>query len=245
LSEQARSKLQGWAASNPCDLDGLIHGVALDSTFEEVLPGLHVGRPFCSEWHTALSDMVDKRIELAAHAGHRVVPPNSMNRYGAILDDLGFEPLMTHVVKHVVEPLAGHVFPEVSACGLDGHHAFVVDYSPETDDHLSWHMDDAEVTLNLCLGTEFNGGDLVFRGRRCPWHRDSPWENHEVFQYAHQPGAVLIHAGTHRHEALPVTSGFRRNLIIWCTSGCYRERTGHTCPTWCPDHRPTWSKPYS
>jgi len=161
-----------------------------------------------------------------------------MNRYGAILDDLGFHSLMSHIVRYVVEPLSKRVFPAVAGCGLDGHHAFVVDYSPSTDDRLNWHMDDAEVTLNLCLGTDFEGGDLVFRGRRCSWHRDSPWTDAEVFQYAHEPGVVLIHAGTHRHEALPVTSGFRRNLIIWCHSGCYRERVGHhVCPTWCPDHR--------
>ena len=35
---------------------------------------------------------------------------------------------------------------------------------------LSFHADDAELTLNLCLGKEFQGGALYFGGVRCPLH---------------------------------------------------------------------------
>lgn len=31
-------------------------------------------------------------------------------------------------------------------------------------------MDDSEVTLNVCLGKEFSGGELFFRGSRCEKH---------------------------------------------------------------------------
>lgn len=31
-------------------------------------------------------------------------------------------------------------------------------------------MDDSEVTLNVCLGKEFSGGELFFRGTRCEKH---------------------------------------------------------------------------
>jgi hypothetical protein len=33
-----------------------------------------------------------------------------------------------------------------------------------------FHVDDAEVTLNICLGTQFSGGELFFRGVRCDEH---------------------------------------------------------------------------
>lgn len=33
-----------------------------------------------------------------------------------------------------------------------------------------FHVDDAEVTLNVCLGKDFFGGDLFFRGIRCDKH---------------------------------------------------------------------------
>lgn len=31
-------------------------------------------------------------------------------------------------------------------------------------------MDDSEVTLNVCLGKHFVGGELFFRGTRCEKH---------------------------------------------------------------------------
>lgn len=31
-------------------------------------------------------------------------------------------------------------------------------------------MDDSEVTLNVCLGKQFSGGELFFRGVRCDKH---------------------------------------------------------------------------
>lgn len=33
-----------------------------------------------------------------------------------------------------------------------------------------FHVDDSEVTLNVCLGKEFDGGELFFRGVRCDKH---------------------------------------------------------------------------
>ena len=39
-------------------------------------------------------------------------------------------------------------------------------------------MDDSEITVNYCLGTDFKGGVLKFKGVRCKAHRslglDSP-----------------------------------------------------------------------
>ena len=32
------------------------------------------------------------------------------------------------------------------------------------------HVDDSEVTLNICLGKQFSGGELFFRGVRCDEH---------------------------------------------------------------------------
>lgn len=34
-------------------------------------------------------------------------------------------------------------------------------------------MDDSEVTLNVCLGKQFSGGELYFRGVRCDKHVNS------------------------------------------------------------------------
>jgi hypothetical protein len=49
---------------------------------------------------------------------------------------------------------------------LDSHHGFIVEYELGKDSKLDFHVDEADVTLNLCLGKEFKGGDLYFAGIR-------------------------------------------------------------------------------
>lgn len=35
---------------------------------------------------------------------------------------------------------------------------------------VGFHVDDSEVTLNVCLGQQFSDGELFFRGIRCDKH---------------------------------------------------------------------------
>lgn len=63
-------------------------------------------------------------------------------------------------------PIARLLYPGWVGEGLDSHRAFVVKYTMESDVALSYHYDNAEVTLNVCLGTEFRDGDLYFGAMR-------------------------------------------------------------------------------
>lgn len=47
---------------------------------------------------------------------------------------------------------------------------------------IGFHVDDSEVTLNVCLGKEFSGGELFFRGVRCDKHVNSETQP-EVCQF--------------------------------------------------------------
>ena len=49
---------------------------------------------------------------------------------------------------------------------LDSQRAFTVNYSMDNDISLSYHYDNAEVTLNVCLGRSFAGGKLYFGSMR-------------------------------------------------------------------------------
>lgn len=40
----------------------------------------------------------------------------------------------------------------------------------EEQHFAGFHVDDSEVTLNVCLGNQFSGGELFFRGVRCDNH---------------------------------------------------------------------------
>lgn len=164
--------------------------------------------------------------------------PNSMNRYGVILDELGYTPMLDWLRVEYLSALCLRLFPEVGEGRMDQHHGFVVDYQMGGDRDLGFHVDDAEVTLNLCLGGGFEGGELFFEGRRCGGHRQLPAKEHERVRYVHQPGVGILHAGKHRHGALPIQSGRRQNLIVWLKGSHWRAEDGNddwTCKPWCGD----------
>lgn len=90
------------------------------------------------------------------------------------------------------------------------------------------HTDDSEVTLNCCLGLEFDGGEVEFRGLR-----SSEDEGKLEDTVPAIPGIAMIHLGQHLHRVKDVTRGQRHALIVWCRSEDYR---GANCPC-CVLHR--------
>jgi len=121
---------------------------------------------------------------------------------------------------------------------LDGHHGFLVQYAMAKDKKLDFHVDMADVTLNVCLGKEFTGGDLWFGGIRCAHHQQTKTMQTEDFTFAHKVGQGILHVGKHRHLAKPIMSGERINLILWCRNSTFKaSRSGRAkdsaCPPWC------------
>ncbi|XP_050273616.1 2-oxoglutarate and iron-dependent oxygenase domain-containing protein CP2-like [Quercus robur] len=153
----------------------------------------------------------------------RIMRPNTMNRYGAVLDDFGFETMLEKLMEGFICPISRVFFPEVGGSTLDSHHGFVVEYGVNRDVELGFHVDDSEVTLNVCLGKQFSGGDLFFRGVRCDEHVHSESQPEEIIDYSHVPGHAVLHRGRHRHGARATTSGQRVNLLLWCRSSVFRE----------------------
>lgn len=91
--------------------------------------------------------------------------PNTMNSYGIVLQDIGFGPFIDEFLLGYLGPLLQLVYPgRAEATGLDSHHSFLVQYKLHEDRKLDFHYDDADVTLNVCLGATFAGGDLLFSG---------------------------------------------------------------------------------
>ena len=154
--------------------------------------------------------------------------PNSMNRFGALLDELGFSPgLIDPLMRDWMRPLCA-ALPPLAAVGgaqLDLHRAFVVRYAMGDDESLSSHFDNAEVTLNANLGIDFDAGELLFYGHK-DVARDAPIGVHEWSE--HPVGHGVLHLGEHVHAALPITRGERLNLVVWMRSTDRRKIAG--CP---------------
>ena len=85
-----------------------------------------------------------------------------MNNYGVVLNDIGLRPSL-NALQTLVQPVAQALFP-VEGATLDDHHTFVVSYRPEQDKGLDMHIDNSDVTLNVCLGEEFTASGLTFCG---------------------------------------------------------------------------------
>lgn len=157
-------------------------------------------------------------------------PPNSMHYAGMTLEPLGLGPAITTLRRRALEPLRAALYPELGV--LDDDHAFIAAYGRGLDTHLGFHVDDSELTLNVCLGLDFEGGAVEFLGRRCPHHRQTDHRPDEEALVDLLPGQALLHAGAHRHLVRSV-HGERRNLIVWSRSSAFRAAESSTCPPWC------------
>ncbi|KAL3654447.1 2-oxoglutarate and iron-dependent oxygenase domain-containing protein cp2 [Castilleja foliolosa] len=153
----------------------------------------------------------------------RIMRPNTINKFGVVLDDFGMETMLDKLMEDFIRPMSKLLFSEIGGSTLDAHHGFVLEYGMNRDVDLSFHVDDSEVTLNVCLGKQFSGGELFFRGVRCEKHVNTETQSEEIFDYSHVPGRAVLHRGRHRHGARATTAGNRVNLLLWCRSSVFRE----------------------
>uniref|UniRef100_A0A7N0UDG3 Fe2OG dioxygenase domain-containing protein n=1 Tax=Kalanchoe fedtschenkoi TaxID=63787 RepID=A0A7N0UDG3_KALFE len=210
------------------------------SIMSEPSPGIYTFDMFQPQFCQMLLNELENFERWVHDSKFRIMRPNTMNRYGAVLDDFGFETMLDKMMDSYIRPISKAFYPEVGGGSLDSHHGFLVEYALDRDVDLGFHVDDSEVTLNVCLGTQFCGGELFFRGVRCEQHVNTDTQQEEVFDYSHVPGRAILHRGRHRHGARATTSGRRINLILWCRSSQFRElrRYQHDFSSWCGEcHR--------
>lgn len=204
-----------------------IHDENTDESFRSIMsepaPGIFTFDMLQPQFCDLLLKEVENIEKWVCDTKCKIMRPNIMNRYGAVLDDFGMENMLQKLMEDFVRPIAKVLFPEVGGSTLDSHHGFVVQYGIDKDVDLGFHVDDAEVTLNVCLGTEFAGGELFFRGVRCEKHVNTESQAEEIFDYSHVPGRAVLHRGRHRHGARATTNGKRVNLLLWCRSSVFRE----------------------
>ncbi|XP_053181569.1 2-oxoglutarate and iron-dependent oxygenase domain-containing protein 2-like [Scomber japonicus] len=112
----------------------------------------------------------DELVEELEHFEQSSAPkgrPNTMNHYGILLNELGFdEGFITPLREQYLHPLTSLLYPDCGGRCLDSHKAFVVKYDMNEDLNLSYHYDNAEVTLNVSLGKDFTEGNLYFGDMR-------------------------------------------------------------------------------
>ena len=145
------------------------------------------------------------------------------------LDILGLSWVNDLLFHLILRPIARQLFEQSeSLAELDWRQGYVAAYAakPMTDkprNQLVTHTDDSEVTLNIGLGDNFEGGHVEFRGLR-----GTAEEGELIDDFQPVEGRALIHAGRHFHDVTPVTKGDRYALIVWARS--WRGVRATTCP---------------
>ncbi|XP_071739336.1 2-oxoglutarate and iron-dependent oxygenase domain-containing protein CP2-like [Rutidosis leptorrhynchoides] len=143
---------------------------SIKSIMSEPTPGVYT----CDMLQPRFCEMLLSEVENFEKWVHetkfRIMRPNTMNKFGAVLDDFGLEGTLDKLMEDFIRHISKIFFPDVGGYSLDSHHGFVVEYGMDRDVELGFHVDDSEVTLNVCLGKQFTGGELFFRGVRCEKH---------------------------------------------------------------------------
>jgi len=191
---------------------------ALAAVLHEEAEGVYTF-PLLSE---ACCAMLVAEVECYSGTGLPVARPNSMNKYGLVLNEIGMEPLFDQLQCRVLGRISAHLFP-CEGAALDRHHSFTVKYEPGKDLGLDMHVDNSDVTFNVCLGKEFTGAGLAFCG-----YMGEPHHRTLSYTYVHRKGHCVVHLGRRRHGADDIQSGERMNLIIWNHNLAYRASRAYT-----------------
>uniref|UniRef100_A0A0E0JEX2 Fe2OG dioxygenase domain-containing protein n=1 Tax=Oryza punctata TaxID=4537 RepID=A0A0E0JEX2_ORYPU len=230
---------------------------SITSIMMEAAPGVYAFPMLTPSFCEMLMSEVNNFLTWAQLANQRIMRPTSLDKHGrgAALPDFGLQGMLDNLMKDFISPMSTVLFPEVGGNTLDSHHTFVVECgeadgareptTSATSKYYGFHVDDSEVTLNICLGKHFTGADMYFRGIRCGNHvnsgthdegqippfkealrdlraysegmdLDSDYGAYEYFVHPNVPGRVVLHHGSHRHGVFSVTSGQRINMVMWC-----------------------------
>lgn len=160
-------------------------------------------------------------LEAIQKSGIPMRRPNGMNRYGLVLDhetqggvsypEIDF---FRKWLAELTRPLGRMFFPEYigSPKDDDSSYAFSIQYQSDEDGdvELKEHSDASAFTININLN--FPGEEDIFEGSSLVFV-DGSTGNREGMQM--EPGMAVVHRGLHRHQALPIMKGQRRQLILW------------------------------
>ncbi|KRX06900.1 hypothetical protein PPERSA_11545 [Pseudocohnilembus persalinus] len=142
--------------------------------------------------------------------------PNTMNNYGYVLEELGLKQFLVKFQINIMQKLGNWFFNDWSY-EFDDLHAFSIKYKDGEDLSLDNHMDMSELTLNMCLGTDFEGGELLVKNQR-----EQNQNQQYQFTVEQQIGSGFLHAGQHWHGSQRIKKGERINFVFWSRSSKFR-----------------------
>ncbi|EOA37966.1 hypothetical protein CARUB_v10009434mg [Capsella rubella] len=190
----------------------------------EPFPGVFVFQMFQPDFFQKLIKEVENFRLWTFMKNFKIRKPTCKTIYGVVLDDFGLDFMLNKLMQEFIFPLCKVFFPDVCGEMFDSHHGYFVEYGENRNvAELGYQIDDSEITLNVCLSKQFEGGEICFRGTRCKKHAKTDAHPEEIFDYRQIPGQAILYRGCHRNGARATTSGYRTNMFLWCKSSLFRE----------------------
>jgi len=126
---------------------------------------------------------------------------------------------LADMLNRRLTPLLKRVYGLTSA-SIRANDMFVVRYDAERRAYLSNHTDDSDISFNVLLNDDFEGGGTRF------WDRSTG----EPFAHVNpkRPGQVLVHSALIHHEGYRITSGQRWILVGFLSVDRVDPFTGKT-----------------
>ncbi|AEE32341.1 2-oxoglutarate (2OG) and Fe(II)-dependent oxygenase superfamily protein [Arabidopsis thaliana] len=214
----------------------------------EPFPGVLVFQMFQPDFIQKLIVEVENIGKWVHETNFPIRRPYHMSKYGVAFVDFGLDIMLQQLMEEFLFPICKGkayfllrktfivFFPEECGAMFDSHHGYYIENGEDRDPPLGYHLDDSEITLNVCVRKQFEGGEISFIGTRCLRHKRTDVKPEEVFHYCHSPGQAILHRGRHRHGPRANTpSCSRANMILCCRNSLFREMEKYEkdFPEWC------------
>ncbi|KAL3682755.1 hypothetical protein R1sor_000777 [Riccia sorocarpa] len=102
---------------------------AMRKIIMEHSPGVYTFYMLEPTFCAMMLDEVQHFENWALEAKVKIMRPNTMNNYGAVLDDIGMEGMLNELMISFINPMATVLLENVGGSTLDSHHGFVVEHS--------------------------------------------------------------------------------------------------------------------
>ncbi len=211
---------------------------AVQALWQPVAPGVYQ----CPFFDPAKLSDLRAYLDAAAGAGIPARPPYGivLNRDGVMLDPRStghlaapsFQAFYRLIMDRIMRPVSRLLFPEVAGFDTQSF-GFSIRYQPGMDTAIRPHTDASATTLNINMNLpeeDFGGSEVDFFG---------PGGQRATFTFA--PGVAVIHRGGVAHQARPITSGARSNLVLWLYGEQGRMPMGRATGVLTPAER--WTVP--
>ncbi|KAJ0849614.1 putative procollagen-lysine 5-dioxygenase [Helianthus annuus] len=201
---------------------------SIRSIMSEPVPGVYTFNMLNLNFCQKLIHEVKHFEAWARNTDSSILRPNTGNGYGVSLDDIGMKATLDKLMEDYISLISRVLFPDVGGGSLDSRHGYVLQYGRDKVIKEDLHVDDSEVTLHVCLGNQFAGGELVFGGQRCKDHVNGGTHIEKEFDYLLPVGGqAIIHRGCRLYGAKPIKFGHRYNFLMWFKSSVFRELQSH------------------